>query len=146
MINFSKTVYIERPQQEVFDFLADPTNDPKWRDSSVSAELVTPGPVGVGSQVKSVDKLMGRKIEGTVEFTHWDPPHKFGQKAIGGPIPFESLITLDPKDTGTEVRFEGQAEIGGFFKLAEGLAGRQLEKQIEADLAGLKRTLEAGSA
>lgn len=31
----------------------------------------------------------------------------------------------------------GQAEIGGFFKLAEGLAGKQLEKQMEADAAAL---------
>jgi hypothetical protein len=38
----------------------------------------------------------------------------------------------------------GQAEMGGFFKIAEGLAGRQLEKQIEKDLAGLKRALEGG--
>jgi hypothetical protein len=37
-------------------------------------------------------------------------------------------------------------EIGGFFKMAEGLVGKQAEKQTEADLEVLKRLLESGLA
>ena len=37
-----------------------------------------------------------------------------------------------------------QAELGGFFKLAEGLVGKQIEKQMETDSAKLKKLLEAG--
>jgi carbon monoxide dehydrogenase subunit G len=146
MINFSTTIHIERPQQEIFDFMADPTNDTEWRDSAVSSEWVGEGPAGVGSKLKSVDRLLGRKIESTSEVTVWDPPRQYGQKSIGGPVPFALTVTLDPAGSGTQVTIEGQAEIGGFFKLAEGLAGKQLKKQIETDFAGLKRVLEAGQA
>lgn len=144
MIEFSKSFHIERPQQEVFDFMADPANDTKWRDSAVSAEWESEGPIQVGSKVKTVDKLMGREIESTAEVTAYDPPHKFGQKTIGGPMPFEFTVTLEPENSGTRLTMAGQAEVGGFFKLAEGLVGKQLEKQIETDFKGLKKLLEQG--
>lgn len=144
MINFSRTIHIARPPQDVFGFLSDPANDTKWRESAISSEWVGGGPSGVGSKLKSVDKLLGRKVESTSEITVWDPPHQYGQKSLGGPVPFELTITLDPKDNGTQVTIEGKAEVGGFFKIAEGLAGKQLEKQIETDFAGLKRVLEEG--
>ncbi len=38
----------------------------------------------------------------------------------------------------------GKGEFGGFFKLAEGLVGKQAEKQSESDLAALKLLLESG--
>lgn len=146
MITFSKTFTIDRPQQEVFEFMADPANDTKWRESAVSAEWITDGPIGVGAKLKSVDKLMGREIESTSEVTTYDPPNKYGQKTLGGPMPFEFTVTLEPDGSRTMVTMAGQAEVGGFFKLAEGLVRKQLEKQIETDFAGLKRVLEHGQA
>lgn len=143
MISFSKTYHIERPPQEVFDFVADPANDRKWRDSAVSAEWLSEGPIGVGSKLKSVDKMMGRKIESTSEVTAYDPPHKLGQEKLGGPVPFEFTIVLEPDGSGTKLTMAGQAEVGGFFKLAEGLVGKQFEKQLDTDFKGLVRVLEA---
>lgn len=142
MTSFSKSFHIERTQQEVFDFMADPANDSKWRDSAISAEWLSEGPIQVGSQLKSVDKMLGRKIESTSEVTIWEPPNRYGQKTLGGPVPFEFTVSLEPENGGTKLTMEGQAEVGGFFKIAEGLVGKQLEKQIEADFNGLKRVLE----
>lgn len=144
MIKFSKSIYIERPPEEVFEFSADPSNAPEWRDSAVSGQWLSEGPIGAGSKFKSVDRLLGREIESTSEITAWDPPRSYGQKAMDGPVPFEMTVRLEPKTGGTQVTLDGQAEVGGFFKIAEGLAGRQLQKQIESDLAGLKRALEEG--
>jgi hypothetical protein len=52
-----------------------------------SAVWASEGPVGVGSLLRSVDKLMGRKIESTCKISAWDPPNEYGQKAVGGPVP-----------------------------------------------------------
>lgn len=142
MFQFEKTIHINRPQQEVFDFLSDPANDTKWRDSAVSSEVQSEGPMGVGSKIHSVDKLMGRKLESTAEISAWDPPNRYGQKTMGGPMPFEFTIQLTPDGEGTQLTMQGQAELGGFFKMAEGLVGRQMEKQLNTDLQGLKRALE----
>jgi hypothetical protein len=63
---------------------------------------------------------------------------------VSGPIPFEITMKLAAQGNGTQLSMRGQAEIGGFFKLAEGLVGKQLDKHIEADHAALKLFLEAG--
>jgi carbon monoxide dehydrogenase subunit G len=144
MITFEKSFFIDRSQQEVFDFLADPTNDKKWRASAASAEWVSEGPVGVGSTLRSVDKFLGRKIESTSEITVWDPPQKFGQKTVSGPVPFEITIKLAAEGGGTQLTADFQAEFGGFFKIAEGLVGKQFEKQLDTDFKGLKRVMEEG--
>ncbi len=38
MFTYEKSIFINRPQQEVFDFLYNPANDPQWRSSVESAE------------------------------------------------------------------------------------------------------------
>jgi len=144
MYTFEKSIFISRPQQEVFDFVTDPANDAKWRSSSVSAEWTSDGPVGVDSTQRSVDKFMGRNLESTSEVTVWEPPNQFGWKSVNSPVPFELSIKFTPQDNGTQVTLSGQAELGGFFKLAEGLAGKQMEKQMDADFNALKDFLEGG--
>jgi len=144
MYTFEKNIFINLPQQEVFDYITNPANDAKWRSSSISAEWTSEEPIGVGSTQRSVDKFMGRKIESSSEVTVWDPPNQYGWKSVGGPVPFDLSIRLASKENGTQLTFGGQAEIGGFFKLAEGLAGKQMAKQIDGDFNNLKDVLEAG--
>ena len=144
MYNFEKTIIINLPQQEVFDYLTDPANDGKWRKTSVSSEWTSEGPVGVGSTQHSVDKFLGRNIESDSEITVWDPPNEYGWKSVGGPIPYELSMKFTPDGGGTQISFGGQAELGGFLKLAEGMAGKQMEKQMDDDFNNLKAVLEAG--
>ncbi len=143
MIDFKQEIFINRPQPEVFDFVSDPANDSQWQSGSEGGEWSSEGPVGVGSTVSSATKFMGRRIESTLEVTSWDPPKQYGQKVLNGPIPFEITISLEPKEGGTQLTVSGQAEFGGFFKVAEGLVGRQLKKQMESDFKSLKSLLEA---
>ena len=146
MFEFENSLFINRPPQEVFDFLTNPGNDPQWRSSAVSGEWTSQDPIGVGSTFNTIDKFLGRKIESTNEITIWDPPNQFGFKTVGGPMPFEATTTLESKENGTQLTLRGQAELGGLFKIAEGLAGKQIEKQSLADFDALKLLLEEGKA
>jgi carbon monoxide dehydrogenase subunit G len=144
MYKYESSVFIKRPPQEVFDYVSNPANDVKWRGGTQSAEWTSDGPPGVGSTIKVVTSMLGRKIEATAEVSAWNPPGLFTIKAVGGPVPFEGTIRLAAQGDGTLLTQTGQAEISGFFKLAEGLIGRQLDKQTEANNAALKLQLEAG--
>ena len=145
MFDFEQSIWTNRTQQEVFDYLSEPTNDAKWRGSSVSAEWISDPPHGVGSTNKAVDKLMGRNIESTREITAWDPPNQFGFKGASGPMSFELTMTFEAQDNGTKATISVEAQTGGLFKMAEGLAGKQMEKQVSTDIAGLKRVMEGGT-
>jgi carbon monoxide dehydrogenase subunit G len=144
MFTFEKSIFINRPPQEVFDYITNPDNDSNWRSTAVSAEWTSDGPVGVGSTQRTVGKFLGRKIDSTNEVTVWDPPNQFAFKSVGGSIPLEISQKLVAKDNGTQLTIDAQAELGGFFKLAEGLVGKQAEKQMDTDFNALKLVLEAG--
>ena len=91
----------------------------------------------------SVGRLLGREFVIDTEITQWNPPNVWGQKASSGPLKFENTNKFESKDGGTLLIQNFQGEVGGFFKLAEGLAIKQLQKQIETDSHTLKMLLEA---
>jgi uncharacterized membrane protein len=145
MINIEKTIFINRPQQEVFDFASNPTYLPKWQSQIISTEWTSPEPHGVGSTQRSVARFMGREIESTSEVTELDPPNYFVFKLVGGPLSLEGSMRFVSSGSGTQMTMGGKMEPGGLFKLAEGLVRKQLEKQFEENLELLKSILEASS-
>ena len=146
MVKFEKSIFINRPQQEVFDFMSNPANDTQWQASTELAEWTSEGPPGVGSTIRSVSRFLGLNIDSTSEITSWDPPHQVCVKSLSGPFPFENTDKLESKENGTLLTVAIQAEAGGFFKLAEGLVAKQAEKQIDADLVALKLLMEEGQS
>lgn len=144
MVSFEVEKFINRTQQEVFDYASNPANDVNWQGSAKSSEWASDPPHGVGSKIHAVNRFLGRNIDSMLEITAWDPPNGMGQKAISGPIPFEITIRLEAQEGGTKLTVSGEAEAGGFFKLAEGLVGKQLQSQIEKDFESLKQLLESG--
>jgi carbon monoxide dehydrogenase subunit G len=143
MSTLEVSTFINRPPQEVFDFMTNPANSSKWQNGTESARWVSEGPVGVGSISHTVGKLLGRKFESDAEVSQWNPPTVWGVKSSNGPLKFEGTNKFEPKDGGTLVIQTAQVEAGGFFKLAEGLAIKQLQKQVASDGQTLKKLLEA---
>jgi carbon monoxide dehydrogenase subunit G len=143
MFTYEATIFINRPQQEVFDFMSDPANAPKWQNNFVSSEWTSEGPVGVGSTQRAVSRFLGRELETTAEITVWDPPNRTAFKLPEGQIQLEATTTYESKGDGTQITISGVGETGGFFKLAEGLVGNQLQKQLDTNFSALKLLLEA---
>jgi carbon monoxide dehydrogenase subunit G len=144
MYKFETSIYIHLPPQEVFDYVTNPANNAQWMSGTESAIWKSNGKPGVGSTYVGVFNFLGRKIEGEVEVTDWDPPNRWSFKSVDGPIPSQNTTKFEAQGDGTLVSHTTQVEIGGFFKLAEGLAGKQLEKLYETNNAALKLLLEAG--
>ena len=143
MSTFTATTFINRPPQEAFDFMTDPAEATQWQNGTESAEWSSEGPVGVGSILHSVGRMMGRELVIDAEITQWDPPNLWGAKGSTGPLKYDVKNKLESKDGGTLLIQEFQGEVGGFFKLAEGLAIKQVQKQVETDGNALKLLLEA---
>jgi len=146
MFTAERSIFINRPPQEVFDYSSDPANAHKWQSQVLSQEWSSDGPPGVGSTQRAVARFLGRDLESAAEITIWDPPSQHGFKSIGGPVHIEGGMKFAPEGDGTKVTMGGQLETSGFFKLAEGLVKKQLESQFEANLEALKLLLESGPA
>jgi hypothetical protein len=124
--------------------VTDPTNNSKWQSGTVSAEWKSDDPPQIGSTFNWITSFLGRRIEGEMVMTSWDPPMQSGFKTFQGPIPFEVTTRYEAQGDGTRITTEGQVEFNGFLKLAERLVGKQLDKQIESNNGALKLLLEAG--
>jgi len=144
MYKFESSVLINRTAQDVFDFYTNPAKNAQWQSGTESSQWTSDGPPGVGSTFKTVVSFLGRKIEAELEVTGWNPPNQVRIKSISGPIPFEATNTFKAQEGGTLLTSTIQAELGGFFKLAEGLVGKQMEKQVGSDTSALKMLLESG--
>jgi len=62
-------IVIAKPIEEVFDFVADERNEPKYNRQMTSAEMMTPDPIGVGTKFRAMMTGRGVAVELTTEFT-----------------------------------------------------------------------------
>jgi uncharacterized membrane protein len=143
MITFELGILIDRPVEEVFAFISNPMNLPKWQSMVAKVEPASSDPVGGGSKFKIQSELMGRKIDGVMEITDFEPFGKFGFKNVAGPVQVHATVSLKTAGTGTRLNLSGQGEPGGMFKLAEGILANQVKSQMEDNLKRLKSVLEA---
>jgi len=147
MGKFSVSVYINRSQQDVFDFLSDPANLSKWSSAFESAEWTSSDAPGIGSTYRVSARILGAKKEGLFEVVQWDRSNRYSYKIKQRAFPIERMetaITLEPKNSGTEVTFESQFEIVGVLKFADGVFARMGKKQDGSILDTAKRLLEEG--
>lgn len=140
------SIHINRPREDVFDFLSDPANLSKWNSVMDSAEWTSSDAARAGSTYRVVAKMPGGKKKGLFEITQWDPPQRYGYRSREIAFPFESIestITLAPQDGGTQLTFEAQFALSGLLSLVEGMFVKMAEKGDGANLATAKRLLEA---
>ena len=143
MFETNNSIFINRPLQDVFNVITDPAKQSLWQNMTQRAEWSSNGSHGVGSTMSVEAKFLGRKIESEVQITAWEPPHSFNFKFVNGPYPAQVSNTLELQGEGTLLTSLSQGEMGSFFKLAEGLVARQLEKQLDANYETLKLLLES---
>ncbi len=142
MISAAASVFVERPIEEVFAYIAEMGNTQQWQADVTRAEVTSNGPLGVGSTGIFAQKVMGREISNEFEITAYDPPYQLCFKTIAGPVSFEGCQTCEEQNGGTLVTMHMNGEAGGFFKVAEGMLQGQVQKSFERDLNMLKQVLE----
>lgn len=145
MIDLEIAVLIDRPIHDVFVFVSTPTNLPRWQAGIKEVKPTSDRPIGVGAIFHNSGEIMGRKLEGSMEITEFEPDTRFGFKGVNGPMSVQAAITFKSAGTGTKLSLSAHAEPGGVFKLAEGVLAKQFRSQFEANLDTLKSLLEAGA-
>ncbi len=139
------TVMINRPVEQVFDFLADGTNDIKWRAGVISIRKASGGN-GSGATYEQVLKGPGgRKIPGDFRVTTFDRPSTLGFEVIAGPARPVGRFDLTPDGTDRcRVTFTLEVQPHGVMKLMTPMVNRQMEREVAA-LDQLKRVLDQSS-
>ena len=142
MINLDFGILVDRPMKDVFAFVSNPNNMSQWNSAVVSLQQSTPGAVGVGTKFKTVGEMMGRRIEGELQITSYEPDTKCGFQLQAGPMQVNLTLAFKMVGTGTKVSLNAQGNPGGIFKLAAGVMAGQVKSMMEGNLARLKTVLE----
>ena len=142
MINIDLGVLIDCPVKDVFAFVSNPNNMTKCNSAVINLEPLTSGAVGVGTKFKTTGEAMGRRIEGEMQITAYEPDTKCGFQVTAGPMQVNLTMTFKTVGTGTKVSLNAQGNPGGLFKLAEGVMAGQVKSMMEGNLSRLKSALE----
>ena len=151
MIRVEATVTVNRPSEEVFAFLSNFENNPRWQSGMQEASFTSQGPLQVGSTYAQVAKFLGRRIESTFEVIEYEPHRLVKATSTSGSFPITFTRTVEPGSGNTQVRAIIEGDASGFFKLAEPLmkadgsaVGRWRLRQFEKSV-GSRRRLECVS-
>jgi uncharacterized protein YndB with AHSA1/START domain len=110
--SFENTVMIRQPIEEVFAFLADFENVPKWNYAIVETRKASEGAVGVGTIYHQVRSVPSRSEE-SFEVTAYNPPRHMEVRGQLGPFPSRLSYALDAIPEGTRVTNSVELELRG---------------------------------
>ena len=139
-------VTIHRPAVEVFAFLADGLNGPKWRTGITDIALVS----GAGADAvykQGVKGPGGRRVDADYRVTAYAPNSRLAFEAIAGPVRPTGEYLLEEVDGGTRLTFALQAELRGIKKvLMGGAVQKTMDSEVEATerLKGLLESMPDG--
>jgi carbon monoxide dehydrogenase subunit G len=135
-VRFEHTVSIDRPPRDVFAFLADVENLPRWQGTVTEASLDDDG------RIRETRSFLGRRVVSTLEIAASEPPSRWDLRTIEGPVRFTVSHRLEASGDGTRLTVVGEGEAVGLGRLAGPLVGRAVQRQAAEDFARLKRLLE----
>jgi carbon monoxide dehydrogenase subunit G len=132
-----REIEIERPVDEVFAFLADPRNDPRWCRKVQSVE-------GAGDRYAVVHKPVplrpARQME--LRVVTRDPPNRLETTQDDGTDRFRVSYELEPTPAGTRVTQRSEAEVGAVPRPLHPLWRHGIGRDVARQLRDLKRLLE----
>jgi uncharacterized protein YndB with AHSA1/START domain len=145
---FEGTTVIDRPIEEVFAFLADGENDPKFSPRVMEIRKTTDGPPAVGTRYASTVKDAGMKTTREFELTEFDAPTRIrwterSKNAVTVPRGGYDLTSEGPATT--RVTIFNELEGHGFGKLVVGFALKAARKEADDFAARIKTAVEASS-
>jgi uncharacterized membrane protein len=139
-----ESIEINRPLEEVFDYVSEVGNFPEWTAHTLEVRKDTPGIPQQGDRFTVAIKSVGRRFETPYERTTFEANRRYTDRAVGGPIPDQRWdYAFRELPGGTRLTRAVEAEPAGFLKLLEPLQKRAVERQLRKDLQTLKDLLEA---
>ena len=142
-LDVTATETISADPDRVFDYAADPQNDPVWIGGISEAELLGEPPLGKGSSVRRVASFMGRRIEYVLEVAELDPASRLAMRSIRSPFPMAVTYSFVPAGDGTRMAIRVEGEPGGMYRLAGPFLPGMVRRSVAGDLRRLKTVLEA---
>jgi carbon monoxide dehydrogenase subunit G len=146
MAKGSGSIHIDRPADEVFAFVADAENNPRWRSYVTETRWLDDGPMRVGRKGVQVSRVLGRRMEVEAEIVEWDPPRHVAWQAFAGSALVRTDCWVEPEDGGCRLTISAEGDFTNpVMRLLSPLAIGMMKRQSDRDTKKLKAALESGT-
>jgi uncharacterized protein YndB with AHSA1/START domain len=143
VIAFETDTSIERPVQEVFAYVSDPLNFPRWNSAVRAVRKTSAGDNGGASTYSMERRLPTGRAVNELEVVASEPPRTFAIRTTSGPTPFLYRYQLSEETGETLMKLDAEVELPGAASFLPQLARRLVKKGVDDNLATLKQILEA---
>lgn len=141
MFTIEESIVVDRPVDEVFAFVSDVANDPKYREDILDARWTAPNGPGLGKTFEHHLNFMGRKWF-TGKVTHYQPNRRIEVQYISGSIRPTYSMTFEALGAGTRIVHRSTVQTFGLLRLMEPIMPRMGKARLARDYLNLKRLLE----
>lgn len=143
MSHIEGEILIWRRVEDVFDFVADERNEPRYNPRMLRVEKLTDGEIGIGTKFAATTNSGRETADMIIEVTAFDRPRRLASATTLPSMSITGTSTLEPAGAATRMRWSWELRPRGALKLLGPIVtvvGRRNETAIWADL---KRLLES---
>jgi hypothetical protein len=144
MASFTNVVEIDRPAHDVFVFLADLENVPKWNYAITETRKTSPGIIGVGATFEQTRSIPTQSRE-RLTITEFEPDQRLTVEGTLARFPARLGYTVDEHHGVTRLTNTVELEVTGVAKLIGGVAVGRIRSAVAENLNVLKKLLESAS-
>jgi uncharacterized membrane protein len=143
MFRVNETVSISRPPGEVFRFVADLRNFPKWRANLASSAVVSETYTDVGARCDEEIQIGPRKIPASCEITTFSAGRTFSFRALSPGLVYDGTVVVEPEPGGSTFMLSGKVRISGPLRLLEPVIRGRMRDGVRREVAAVKARVEA---
>jgi uncharacterized membrane protein len=143
MTKLQHTITINRPVEEVWDYVIDTRNDPVWQHHVVEVGRGADQSVEVGLEVDEVVSFLGIRMPVTLVVTEHEPGRRSAIDVTRAPVPGRGSYDLASVNGDTRFTMTVETDAHGFFRLAEPVFKSIAQRDVVNSCERLKDLLEA---
>jgi len=136
-------IAIDLPIDEVFDFVADECNEPRFNPQMTSIEQLSEGDIGLGTQFRATVVSGGRPLSIDIEYTEFDRPKRLASRTTMPGMEIVGQLSFVAEGDATRMRWEWDMHPAGALCLLKPLIVAMGRRQERAIWTSLKRQLES---
>ncbi len=144
MVTIEANATIDRPVEDVWKFMSDFSNTPKWSPDIVEMKQTSPGSLGVGTTLL----IRHPKQSLTGRVTEYEPNRSFVFEVASGPARGTKVgYRMEGIEQNTRLTYTFDFKLEGFYRLlgplVTGRATKRGQAEAEANVRNVKRILES---
>jgi uncharacterized protein YndB with AHSA1/START domain len=143
MRSFTYTIHIDRSPEQVWNYMMDFSQASRWRNLVRQVDVITNGPLRVGSELLVTFDVMGKVRRAVSEVWALEPARRFGVKNTEQRVTGLFEYTLAAERNGTRVTFTCDIRPHSYMWLLLPLLLRGNRRRYTQQLANLKKEMES---